>query len=59
MAPEASFMSYGPNAQTVFRELTPYVARILKGEAPGELAIGQPRVFELVINLRAARPLGF
>ena len=53
------FMSYGPNAQTVFRELAPYVARILKGETPATLPIGHPRVFEIAINLRAAKSFGF
>ena len=52
-----AFMSYGPNAKGVFYSLAGYVDRILKGEAPGAIAIGNPRVFELAINLKAAKSM--
>ena len=54
-----AFMSFGPNVQSVFREIAPYVAGILKGASPATMPIAQPKTFELVINLKAAREFGF
>jgi putative ABC transport system substrate-binding protein len=35
-----------------------YVARIFRGDAPGEMPIEQPTHFEFAVNLKTAKALG-
>jgi putative ABC transport system substrate-binding protein len=57
-AAEGGLMSYGPNTYDIFRRLTSYVDRILKGEKPADLPAQAPIKYELVINLATAKALG-
>ena len=49
---------YTAKMEPVLREAATYVDRILRGANPGDLPIGQPKTFELVINLKTAKALG-
>ena len=49
---------YGPDFEDIYRRAGHYVARILKGEKPAEMAIEEPRAFKFIVNARAARALG-
>ncbi len=55
---DGGLLSYGPDIAELFRQVAPYVDRILRGAQPGGLPIQAPTKFELVINLKTARSLG-
>lgn len=51
-------IAYAVNYPDLYFRLSRYVDAIFKGSNPGELAVEQPRKFELVINIKSAKALG-
>jgi putative ABC transport system substrate-binding protein len=55
---DGGFMSYAASGTDLFRRSATYVDKILKGAKPADLPVEQPKKFELIINLKAAKQIG-
>jgi putative ABC transport system substrate-binding protein len=51
-------MAYGPSREENLQRALHQVDKILKGAKPAELPVEQPKKFELIINLKAAKQIG-
>jgi putative ABC transport system substrate-binding protein len=51
-------MSYAVSFSDLDRRAATYVDKILKGTKPADLPVEQPKKFEFVINLKAAKQIG-
>ena len=55
---EGGLMTYSVSITDLFRRAATYVDKILKGTKPADLPVEQPKKFEFIINLKAAKQIG-
>jgi putative ABC transport system substrate-binding protein len=51
-------MSYGPLYADLWRRAADYVDKILQGTKAADLPVEQPKKFEFIVNLKAAKQIG-
>ncbi|MDB5635244.1 MAG: hypothetical protein JWP51_152 [Bradyrhizobium sp.] len=59
MAEQGGLMAYGPRFVALYRQQALQVVKVLKGTKPTDIPIEKPTKFELVVNLKTAKTLGF
>ena len=55
---DGGLMSYATSLIDLSRRAATYVDKILKGAKPADLPVEQPKKFEFIINLKAAKQIG-
>jgi putative ABC transport system substrate-binding protein len=58
-AEDGAMVAFGPDYVHMYRRVGSYVDRLLKGANPADLPVQQPTKFDLIVNLRVAKTLGF
>jgi ABC-type uncharacterized transport system substrate-binding protein len=56
---DGGLISYGPKPIDLVRRAAAYVDRILKGEKPADMPVQAPTKYDLTLNLKTAKTLGF
>ena len=56
-AEHGGLMTYGVNLSDLDRRAATYVDKIVKGAKPADIPVEQPKKFDLVINLKAAKQI--
>ena len=55
---DGGLMTYGVSYTDLYRRAATYVDKILKGAKPADLPVEQPKKFEFIVNLKAAKQIG-
>ncbi len=58
-AEAGALLAYGPRYVETYRERARMVVKILRGAKPADIPVEQPTRFELIINLKAAKAIGY
>ena len=58
-AEQGGLMGYGPRFTQVYRQRARLLVKVLRGAKPADIPVEQPTEFELVINLQAAKAIGY
>jgi putative ABC transport system substrate-binding protein len=58
MAEDGGLVAYGSRLAAMYRQSARLVVRVLRGAKPADLPVEQPTLFQLAINLKAARAIG-
>ena len=53
-----TLIAYGVNNYSLYRRLTGYVDKILKGANPAEMPVEEPTEYDFTVNLKTAKALG-
>src|SRR5262245_541541 len=59
IAEAGGLLGYGPRNVQTTEIIARQLVKLLKGAAPADLPVERPMKFELVINLRTAKAIGF
>lgn len=57
-AQSGGLIAYGPNLDLVYRRAAHFVDKLIKGGRASDIPVEQPVIFDVVINLKAAKALG-
>jgi putative ABC transport system substrate-binding protein len=57
-AESGGLMSYGPDQTEPYKRMAVMLDKILKGAKPADIPVEQPKKFEFIVNLKAARQIG-
>ena len=55
---DGGLMTYSASQTDLDRRAATYVDKILKGAKPADLPVEQPKKFEFIVNLKAAKQIG-
>ena len=57
-AEAGGIIGYAVNFFDLYRRAAIFVDKIVKGANPGDLPVEQPRKFDFIVNLKAAKQIG-